>query len=118
MLLFWSFPRWGRMLTTIKNIHQSTDNLIKMSETANQSLAYLTKVTGVSLGSPGAANGRVDILEALACQDGVCADELSMGASLIPRPNLTRVFTVPISVGWKVFGIVVKQQSESHGDVN
>jgi len=58
------------------------------------------------------AKGTVDTLEAIACQDGicaivsgigVCADTLSVAASFIPGPNVTTVITVPISVGCKVF---------------
>lgn len=52
------------------------------------------------------------MLEAVACQDGicavvsgigVCADGLSMAASFIPGPNVTTVVTLPVSVGCKVF---------------
>lgn len=62
--------------------------------------------------STGAAKGTVDMLEAVACQDGicavissigVCADGLSMAASFIPGSNVTTVVTVPVSVGCKVF---------------
>ena len=69
------------------------------------------------MGGNGATKGwnepiTVDMLEAVACQDGVCAvvsgigvcsDGLSMAASFIPGPNVTTVVTVPISVGCKVF---------------
>ena len=72
----------------------------------------MTKVTGVSTGAVGVAKGTVDMLEAVACQDGVCAvvsgigvcaDGFSMAASFIPGPNVTTVVTVPVSVGCKVF---------------
>jgi len=108
MIIFWSFPGWARLVTTIKNINDSTDNMVK----ADKTFTYVTKVTGVSVGSAGAAKGTVDMLEAIACQDGicavvsgigVCADGLSMAASFIPGPNVTTVITVPVSVGCKVF---------------
>ena len=69
----------------------------------------MTKVTVLYTG---AAKGTANVLEAVACQDdicaivsgiGVCADGLSMVASFIPGPNVTTVVTVPISVGCKVF---------------
>ena len=109
MIILWSFPGWTRVVRTVKNINDSTDNMVKISETADKTLTYVTKVTGVSTG---AAKGTVDMLEAVACQDGVCAvvsgigicaDGLSMAASFIPGPNVTTVVTVPVSVGCKVF---------------
>lgn len=72
----------------------------------------MTKVTGVSTGAAGAAKGTIDMLQAVACQDslcaivsavGVCADSLSMATSFVPGPNVTTVITVPVSVGCKVF---------------
>ena len=112
MIILWSIPGWTRVVQTVKNINDSTDNMVKISETADKTLTYVTKVTGVSTGVAGAAKGTVDMLEALACQDavsavvsgiGVCADGLSMSASFIPGPNVTTVVTVPVSVGCKVF---------------
>jgi len=112
MLIFWSVPGWSYVVGTIKNINQSTDNMVKISKTADKTLTYVTKVTGVSTGAAGAAKGTVDMLEAVACQDGicaivsgvgVCADGLSMAASFIPGPNMTTFITVPVSVGCKVF---------------
>ena len=112
MLIFWSVPGWSYVVGTIKNINQSTDNMVKISKTADKTLTYVTKVTGVSTGAAGAAKGTVDMLEAVACQDGicaivsgigVCADGLSMAASFIPGPNMTTLITVPVSVGCKVF---------------
>lgn len=46
---------------------------------------------------------RNSMLEAIACQDGVCGDGLSIATSFIPGPNVTTVVTVPISMGCKVF---------------
>lgn len=117
ILVFWSVPGWSRVVTTVKNSNNSTDNMVKISETADKTLTYVTKVTGVSVGSAGAAKGTVDMLEAVACQDGVCqdgvcavvsgigvcADGLSMATSFIPGPNVTTLITVPVSVGCKVF---------------
>lgn len=111
-IIFWSVPGWTRVVTVVKNINNSTDNMVKISEAADNTLTYVTKVTGVSTGAAGAAKGTVDMLEAVACQDGICAvvsgigicaDGLSMAASFIPGPNVTTVVTVPVSVGCKVF---------------
>ena len=112
MIILRSFRIWSHLVQMVKNINDSTDNMVKISETADKTLTYVTKVTGVSTGAAGAAKGTVDMLEAVACQDGVCAvvsgvgvvaDGLSMAASFIPGPNVTTVVTVPISVGCKVF---------------
>lgn len=109
MIIFWSLPGLSRLVQTVKNINDSSDNVVKISETANKTFTYVTKVTGVSTG---AAKGTVDMLEAVACQDGiyaavscvgVCADGLSMAASFIPGPNVTIVITAPVLVGCKVF---------------
>jgi len=48
MILLWSFPGWTRVVQTVKNINDSTDNMVKISETADKTLTYVTKVTGVS----------------------------------------------------------------------
>ena len=112
MIIFRSFLGWARVVQTVKNVNESTDNMVKISETADKTLTYVTKVTGISAGSAGVAKGTVDMLEAVACQDGlcavvsgigVCADALSVAASFIPGPNITTVVTVPVSVGCKVF---------------
>ena len=73
MIILWSFPGWTRVVQTVKNVNHTTDNMVKISETADKTLTYVTKVTGVSIGAGGAAKGTVDMLEAVACQDGVCA---------------------------------------------
>jgi hypothetical protein len=73
MIILWSFPGWARLVQTVKSVNDSADNMVKISETADKTLTYVTKVTGVSTGAAGAAKGSVDMLKALACQDGVCA---------------------------------------------
>lgn len=82
-------------------MNDSIDNLVKISETADKTLTYVTKVTGVSTEAASAAKSTVDMLEAVACQDSVYADDLSMSTSFIPGPNVTTLVTVP--VGCKVF---------------
>ena len=48
MIFFWSIPGWARVVQTVKNINDSTDNMVKISETADKTLTYVTKVTGIS----------------------------------------------------------------------
>lgn len=96
----------------LKKIDSSVGSVAKITETTDKTLTYVTKVTGVTAGAAGAAKGTVDFMEAVACQDGicaavsvigVCADGLSLATSFIPGPNITSIITVPISVGCKVF---------------
>lgn len=111
-IIFWSVPGWAMVLNIVKNINNSTDNMVKISSTADQTLTYVTKVAGATTGAAVEAKGSVDMLEALACQDGVCAlisgigvcaDGLSMAASFIPGTNVTTLITVPVFVDCKVF---------------
>jgi hypothetical protein len=83
-----------------------------IKESSNKVFTFVTKLTGATSGSVGAAKGTVDALEALACQDGVCfmvscvgvaADGMQIVASFVPGPNITVLVTTPISVFCKTF---------------
>lgn len=96
----------------LKAINSAVDKLISAPERTEKAFNYLTKVTGASVGSAGAAKGTVDFAEALVCQDGVCAvvsaigvaaDGLGIACSFVPGPNITSVITIPVSVGCKTF---------------
>ena len=96
-------------LTAINN---AVDKVINIPETADKTFTYVSKVTGATTGAAGAAKGSVDFIEAVACQDGICAfvsavgvaaDGLQICTSFIPGPNVTSVVTMPVSVGCKVF---------------
>lgn len=70
---FWSLPNWAKVVTSFKNINDSTNSIVKISQTADKPLTYFTKkVNGVITGVVNAPKGTVDILESGACQDGVC----------------------------------------------
>ena len=93
-------------------INENVNKVINLPTAADKTFTYVTKVTGATTGTAGAAKGSVDFAEAVACQDGVCAvvsavgvaaDGLQICASFIPGPNVTAVVTMPISVGCKVF---------------
>ena len=93
-------------------INNSVNKIVALPEKADKAFTLITKVTGATTGAAGAAKGAVDIAEAIACQDGVCAvvsaigvvaDGLQICTSFIPGPNVTTVVTMPISVGSKVF---------------
>ena len=93
-------------------LNRNVDKIINIPDAADKTFTYITKVTGATTGAAGAAKGTVDLAEAIACQDGVCAvvsgigviaDGLQICTSFIPGPNVTVIVTMPISVGCKVF---------------
>ena len=93
-------------------INENVNKIINLPTNADKTFTYVTKVTGATTGAAGAAKGTVDLAEALACQDGICAfvsavgvaaDGLQICTSFIPGPNVTAVVTMPVSVGCKVF---------------
>jgi hypothetical protein len=93
-------------------INNNVNKVISLPETTSKTFTYITKLTAATTGAAGAGKGTVDFLEAVACQDGLCAlisavglaaDGLQICTSFIPGPNITAVVTLPISVGCKVF---------------
>ena len=93
-------------------INKNLNKLITFPDKVGNTFTYVTKVTGATTGIAGAAKGSVDLAEAIACQDGICAfisavgvaaDGLQICTSFIPGPNITSIVTIPISVGCKVF---------------
>ncbi len=93
-------------------INNNVDKIIEVPEKTDKVFNYVTKVAGATTGAAGAAKGSVDLAEAIACQDGICAvvsavgvaaDSLHICASFITGPNVTAIVTIPISVGCKVF---------------
>ena len=93
-------------------INDSVNKIINLPETAGRTFMYGTKVGGACIGGVGVGKGMSDVVEAIACQDGVCAivsainvaaDGLQIFASFIPGPNVTAVVTMPISAGCKTF---------------
>ena len=93
-------------------INNNVDKIINLPNRADKTFTYITKVTGATTGAAGAAKGSTDLIEAIACQDGICAfisavgvaaDGLQICASFIPGPNVTTIVTMPISIGCKVF---------------
>ena len=91
------------------------DNVNKISNLpteVDKTFTYVTKFTGATTGAAGAAKGASDLVEAIACQDGICAfvsavrvaaDGLQICTSFVPGPNVTSIITTPVSVGCKVF---------------
>lgn len=95
-----------------KGINDALEAPTLIKDKADKTFNLITKVTGATTGSAGAAKGVCDSLEALACKDGVCfcvsvigtcADALQIIASFVPGPNLTVVVTTPVSVFCKTF---------------
>jgi hypothetical protein len=93
-------------------LNNSVNQILELPDKADRTFTYVSKLIGSSVGSAGAAKGTADFLEAVACQDGICAtisaigvaaDGLQVCTSFIPGPNVTAVITMPISIGCKVF---------------
>jgi hypothetical protein len=72
----------------------------------------VTNYYGGVTGGLGFGKGAVDTLEAVMCQDGICAavsvigcvaDGVQMIGAIVPGPNVTMVITAPISWGCKSF---------------
>ena len=100
------------ILNTLRNIHKAMSKLVGITDKADKVVTYVSKTTGVTVGSAGIAKGSINLAEAIVCQDnicgvisgiGVCADTLSIAISFIPGPNITSVVTILVSVGCKVF---------------
>lgn len=93
-------------------INRNVNKIIQLPENTDKFFTYITKVTGATTGAAGAAKGSLDLAEAIACKDGICAvvsavgvaaDGLQICTSFIPGPNITSIVTMPISIGCKVF---------------
>ena len=110
------FPIIKKVVMFVPNkliaINENVNKMINLPTTADKTFTYVTKVSGATTGAAGVAKGSVDLAEAIACQDGVCAfvsavgvaaDGLQICTSFIPGPNVTPVITMPVSVGCKVF---------------
>jgi hypothetical protein len=106
-----AFP-FVKIFKITKGINDAIEAPTKIGQKADRSFKIITKVTGATSGSIGAAKGVCDSMEALACQDGVCfvvsvigtcADTLQILASFVPGPNVTITVTTPISAFCKTF---------------
>ena len=95
-----------------KSINSALEAGTTIKDSATKGFEYTTKITGATTGSSGLAKGTVDVAEAIACQDGICAfistvgcaaDALQIAASFAPGPNVTALVTTPVSWGCKVF---------------
>jgi hypothetical protein len=96
----------------ILGINFESIKIVGVGDKLSEGGKIVSKITGATAGSAGLAKGSVDLAEALACQDGICAfvsgvgcaaDSLQIVASFVPGPNVTAVITTPISIGCKVF---------------
>ncbi len=110
------FAKIGKILAFIPNkliaINNSVNKAVGLTDKADKLYTHVTKLVGLSTGSAGVAKGSVDLAEAIACQDGVCAvvsavgvaaDGLQICTSFIPGPNVTSLVTMPVSIGCKTF---------------
>lgn len=96
----------------ILTMNHTAISVVGVGEKLNDVEKMITKYVAASTGAAGLAKGASDTIEALKCQDGVCAvisgigcaaDTLQIVGSFVPGPNITAVITTPVSVGCKVF---------------
>lgn len=101
-----------KIYNSFVQINVKSATLTGVGDKLSDGAKVVTKVTGATTGAAGFAKGSVDVVEAIACQDGICAtissigcvaDALQIVASFAPGPNVTAIITTPISVGCKVF---------------
>ena len=64
IIIFWSFPGWALVVQTLKNMNDSTGNMVKISGTTYtyKIITYVTKVNCVSTGIAGTAKVTVNKL--------------------------------------------------------
>jgi hypothetical protein len=93
-------------------INKNVNKIVEFPDKVDKTFTYFTKITGATTGVAGVAKGSTDLIEAIACQDGICAfisgvgvvaDGLQICTSFIPGPNVTIMVTTPLSMGCKVF---------------
>lgn len=100
------------IIAGLKAFNQTCTKSVVITESVEKSYVHMTKVLGASTGSAGLAKGSIDLAEALACQDYVCAsvsavgcfaDAISLCTTFLPGANISTVVTVPVSIGCKTF---------------
>lgn len=93
-------------------LNNGVEYVLNLPKKLTQLEIWFTKITGAASGTVAAGKGTVDFIEAVACQDGVCAvisaiglsaDIIQTATSFIPGANVTTVVTLPISWGCKSF---------------
>jgi hypothetical protein len=101
-----------QIVNGIVNVNINAQSVVGVGDKLSNGAKVVTKISGATTGAAGLAKGSVDVVEALACNDGLCffissvgcaADTLQIIASFVPGPNITAVITTPVSVGCKVF---------------
>ena len=102
----------GNLVQAIKNLNTANSNIVNLTDKADKTYTFASKLTGVSCGAAGLGKGLSDTVEAFVCQDevcavvglaGICFDTLSLVTSFVPGPNVTALITVPGSIGCKTF---------------
>lgn len=101
-----------KLMNYTKAINTLLEAPTGIKEYTDKTVTIVTKVTGATIGSLGAARGTVDMMEAYVCNDGVCfaistigvcADLLGFATSFVPGPNVTSLVTIPLSTFCKCF---------------
>jgi hypothetical protein len=96
----------------ISNINKTATTITGLGEKFTETQEIVTKVGGSVSGAAMLGKGSADFLEAVACQDGICAtisavgcvaDSLQILTSFVAGPNITIMITAPVSTFCKTF---------------
>lgn len=99
-------------ISSILNMNNTAIKVTGVGEKLSEAEKVMTKYIAATTGAAGFGKGAYDTLDAIKCQDGVCAiisgigcgaDGIQVIGSLVPGPNITSIITTPVSVGCKVF---------------
>ena len=69
------------VLNNLISINNFIDRTLEFTDKIDKIYVYVTKITGATTGSVGLAKGSADLIEALACQDGICATVSAIGVT-------------------------------------
>lgn len=96
----------------VDKLNNAIEKALNIPEKVESSYIYMTKLFGAMIGTVGVARGMVDTLEAIACQDHICAtisvvgvvaDSIQIIRTWCPGANVTTLICMPISSGCKAF---------------
>ena len=60
-------------------INNTVDKAVSLPDTVDKTYIWTMKITGATTGAAGLAKGSMDFVEAVACQDGICATISAVG---------------------------------------
>lgn len=108
-------------LLTIK---KAIDKIILLPENADKIFGYISKIICATRDAVVVTKGSVDLVEAIACQDGICAvvsavcvaaDGLQICTAFMRGPNVTAIVKMLVYMGCKWLVCCCKRSKLSWG---